>query len=47
MANAMVEPYEATLCVHTTIDHSDCAFDNEAIYDICRRLEKELKSRGI
>ena len=35
----MVEPYNSTLCAHTTLEHSDCAFmvDNEAIYDICRR----------
>ena len=34
-----MEPYNATLCAHTTLEHSDCAFmvDNEAIYDICRR----------
>ena len=35
----MVEPYNSTLCAHTTLEHSDCAFmvDNEAIYDICKR----------
>jgi tubulin alpha len=35
----VVEPYNSTLCAHTTLEHSDCAFmvDNEAIYDICRR----------
>ena len=35
----MVEPYNSTLCAHTTLEHSDCSFmvDNEAIYDICRR----------
>ena len=35
----MVEPYNAVLTTHTTLEHSDCAFmvDNEAIYDICRR----------
>ena len=39
MATAVAEPYNATLCAHTTFEHSDCAFmvDNEAIYDICRR----------
>ena len=33
-----MEPYNSTLCAHTTLEHSDCAFmvDNEAIYDICR-----------
>lgn len=35
----MVEPYNAILTTHTTLEHSECAFmvDNEAIYDICRR----------
>lgn len=35
----MVEPYNAILTTHKTMNHSDCAFmvDNEAIYDICRR----------
>ena len=35
----MVEPYNAILTTHTTLEHSDCAFlvDNEAIYDMCRR----------
>ena len=35
----MVEPYNAILTTHNTLEHSDCAFmvDNEAIYDICRR----------
>ena len=39
MATSVVEPYNAILTTHTTLDHSDCAFmvDNEAIYDICRR----------
>merc|ERR1712134_207353 len=39
VSTAVVEPYNATLCAHTTLEHSDCAFmvDNEAIYDICRR----------
>merc|ERR1711863_180852 len=39
VATAVVEPYNSTLCAHTTLEHSDCAFmvDNEAIYDICRR----------
>ncbi|KAF3836813.1 hypothetical protein F7725_004277 [Dissostichus mawsoni] len=37
--HAVVEPYNAILTTHTTLEHSDCAFmvDNEAIYDICRR----------
>ena len=39
MATAVVEPYNSTLCAHTTLEHTDCAFmvDNEAIYDICKR----------
>ena len=39
ISTAVVEPYNAILCTHTTLEHSDCAFmvDNEAIYDICRR----------
>ncbi|XP_023323882.1 tubulin alpha chain [Eurytemora carolleeae] len=39
VSTAVVEPYNSTLCAHTTLEHSDCAFmvDNEAIYDICRR----------
>jgi len=33
-----VEPYNAVLYTHTTLEHCDCAFlvDNQAIYDICR-----------
>ena len=39
VAAAVVEPYNSTLCDHTTLEDSDCAFmvNNEAIYDICRR----------
>lgn len=39
ISTAMVEPYNAVLTTHTTLDNSDCTFmvDNEAIYDICRR----------
>ncbi len=39
VATAVVEPYNAVMAAHGTIDSSDCAFmvDNEAIYDICRR----------
>lgn len=35
----MVEPYNAVLSTHSTIEHSDCTFlvDNEAIYEICRK----------
>ena len=34
-----MEPYNAVLSTHGTIEHSDCTFlvDNEAVYDICRR----------
>merc|ERR1712232_760304 len=39
ISTAVVEPYNAILTTHTTLEHSDCSFmvDNEAIYDICRR----------
>ncbi|KAF1376096.1 hypothetical protein PFLUV_G00227070 [Perca fluviatilis] len=39
VSTAVVEPYNAILTTHTTLEHSDCAFmvDNEAIYNICRR----------
>jgi len=35
----VVEPYNAILTTHTTLEHTDCAFmvDNEAIYDICNK----------
>lgn len=38
-SSAVVEPYNAVLSTHSTIEHSDCTFlvDNEAVYDICRR----------
>ncbi len=38
IATAIVEPYNAILYTHTTLEHCDCAFlvDNQAIYDICR-----------
>ena len=26
VATAVVEPYNSTLCAHTTLEHSDCAF---------------------
>ena len=40
VATAIVEPYNAVLYTHTTLEHCDCAFlvDNQAIYDICRIL---------
>ncbi|XP_019867254.1 tubulin alpha-1D chain [Aethina tumida] len=39
LSNAVVEPYNAVLTTHGTLDHSDCAFlvDNEAVFEICRR----------
>jgi len=39
LCTAIVEPYNALLVTHTTLEHSDCSmlFDNEAMYDICRR----------
>lgn len=39
MSNSVVEPYNAVLTTHTTLEHVDCSFmvDNEAIYDICRK----------
>lgn len=38
-STSVVEPYNAVLSTHSTIEHSDCTFlvDNEAVYDICRR----------
>jgi len=38
-STAVVEPYNAVLSTHSTIESSDCTFlvDNEAVYDICRR----------
>ena len=39
VSTAVVEPYNAILTTHTTLEHSDCSFmvDNEAIYDISRK----------
>lgn len=39
VATAVVEPYNAVLSTHDSIEHSDCTFliDNEAVYDICKR----------
>ncbi|XP_043542228.1 tubulin alpha-1C chain-like [Chiloscyllium plagiosum] len=39
ISTAVVEPYNALLVTHSTLEHSDCAFlvDNEAIYNICQR----------
>ena len=40
IATAVVEPYNAMLMTHTTMEHTDCSFlvDNEAIYDICKSV---------
>ncbi|KAM9342416.1 tubulin alpha 5 [Pholidichthys leucotaenia] len=47
VSTAVVEPYNAILTTHTTLEHSDCAFmvDNEAIYDICYR-NMDIESPG-
>jgi len=39
VSNSVVEPYNALLTTHTTMEHSDATFliDNEAIYDICNK----------
>ena len=39
VATAVVEPYNAVLTTHTSLEHVDCSFlmDNEAIYEICKR----------
>ncbi len=39
VATSVVEPYNAVLTTHASLDHTDCSFlmDNEAIYEICRR----------
>uniref|UniRef100_A0A2K6ETF8 Tubulin alpha chain n=1 Tax=Propithecus coquereli TaxID=379532 RepID=A0A2K6ETF8_PROCO len=36
---AVVEPYNAVLTTHSTIEHADCTFlvDNQAVYDMCHR----------
>jgi len=38
-STTIVEPYNAILMTHTTLEHTDVAFmvDNDAIYDLCRR----------
>ena len=38
VSTVIVEPYNAVLTTHNTLDHTDVSFmvDNEAIYDICR-----------
>lgn len=39
IANFVIQPYNAILYTHTTLEHCDCAFmvDNEAIYELCFR----------
>ncbi|XP_065566149.1 tubulin alpha-8 chain-like isoform X2 [Artemia franciscana] len=39
VSTAVVEPYNAILHTHTTLEYMDCSFmvDNEAIYELCRR----------
>lgn len=39
VSTAVVEPYNAVLSTHSTIENSDCTFlvDNEAVYDLCKR----------
>ena len=39
VSTSVVEPYNAVLSTHGTIENSDCTFlvDNEAVYEICRR----------
>ncbi|KAI8057073.1 tubulin alpha-1 chain [Syncephalis plumigaleata] len=39
MSTAVVEPYNAILTTHTTLEHADCTFmvDNQAIYGICKK----------
>ncbi|CAG7970259.1 unnamed protein product [Penicillium salamii] len=38
VATTVVEPYNAVLSTHSTIENSECTFlvDNEAVYDICK-----------
>jgi len=38
ICTAVVEPYNAILTTHCTLDRTDCTFmvDNQAIYDICK-----------
>jgi len=39
ISTAVVEPYNAILNTHTTLDHSECSFmfDNEAIFNLSRK----------
>lgn len=44
ISTAVVEPYNAMLTIHTTMEFADCAFmaDNEALYDVCRCRTTQL-----
>ncbi|KAG7190591.1 hypothetical protein KM043_006681 [Ampulex compressa] len=39
LSTSIVEPYNAVLTTHATLDNADCCFliDNEALYEICAR----------
>merc|ERR1711906_18241 len=39
ISTAVVEPYNTVLAVHSLLEHTDVTimYDNEALYDICRR----------
>ncbi|KZT72542.1 tubulin alpha-1B chain [Daedalea quercina L-15889] len=39
LSSSVVEPYNAVLTTHATLEFADCSFmvDNEAIYDICKQ----------
>ena len=39
ISTCVVEPYNTVLTCHASMEHTDVAFlfDNEALYDICRR----------
>ncbi|XP_050082248.1 tubulin alpha chain-like [Anopheles aquasalis] len=39
LSPVIVEPYNAVLASHVSMEHSDCAFmlDNEALYEVCDR----------
>ncbi|TPP66779.1 Alpha-tubulin [Fasciola gigantica] len=48
ISTCVVEPYNAILNTHTTLELSDAAFmtDNEAIYDVCRQISCQRYLRG-
>ncbi|GAB1603556.1 tubulin alpha chain-like, partial [Argonauta hians] len=45
LATSMVEPYNALLNTHCTMEYSDCTFlmDNEAVYNICQDRLKLIR----